>query len=455
MALVGLLPVAAIWAQPAPVGAITPPMQADTALRGTVIAGTQAATPGECQARCSSIAGCTGWTFAATAAGPLPRRGLLPAPQPANCTLLGGVLAEAPQPGTVACRMPCTTQAAQPGLRQVRPLPGDLAQVPPPRPATLAPPPPPPQPGVVQPVMPMIAAGTLVVPPAPAPAPAPAAQPAPAQAAPTQITRWRYARPEGGTIVVPNQVGSHVTVCPEGRVATGSVSERLGNRRFEDKSISLGTAPTPDGRGLIHKIENPLLSVASPAGAAAICIDRPAGYQILREVRTLTPYQRARVEVGCPAGHVLIGGGTQSDLSVHTAVSAPSIDGNVWVGYFRNDGAFGTRNVETVAVCAASAAIPGRQIVSTARTQLTAGQNSDMKPACPSGKKALGVGVHADATTIRGWIEWMDPKLWENPRNRITMPKETWWGIWGNTSAPSENVFIDLRMVLICASATF
>ena len=132
-------------------------------------------------------------------------------------------------------------------------------------------------------------------------------------------------------MVLANQVGSHVTTCPDGRVATGSANERLRSV-FEDKSVSLGSAPTADGRGLIHKIENPLLSVASPAGTAAICIDRPAGYQLLRDARTLTPGQRARMEVGCPAGQVLIGGGTQADISVFTAVSSPSIDGNVWVG---------------------------------------------------------------------------------------------------------------------------
>jgi hypothetical protein len=255
-------------------------------------------------------------------------------------------------------------------------------------------------------------------------------------------------------MVLANQVGSHVTACPDGRVATGSANERLRSV-FEDKSVSLGSAPTADGRGLIHKIENPLLSVASPAGAAAICIDRPAGYQLLRDARTLNPGQRARMEVGCPAGHVLIGGGTQADISVFTAVSSPSIDGNVWVGHFRNDGAFGTRNVETYAVCAAAAAIPGRQVMSTPRTQLRARENADMKLVCPYGKKALAVGVHSDVTTVRGWIEWMDPKLWDNPRNRITMAKETWWSIYGNESAAIENVFLDTRLVLVCATASF
>lgn len=255
-------------------------------------------------------------------------------------------------------------------------------------------------------------------------------------------------------MVVANQVGSHVTACPDGRFTTGSARERLRSV-LEDKSVTLGTAPTADGRGLIHKIENPLLSVASPAGVAAICIDRPAGYQIVRDARTLNPFQRARLEVGCPAGHVLIGGGTQSDLSVYTPVSSPSLDGNVWVGHFRNDGAFGTRNVEAYAVCAATAAIPGRQVMTTPRTQLRARENADMKLVCPSGKKALAVGVHSDVTTVKGWVEWLDPKLWDNPRNRITMARETWWSIHGNESAAIENVFADIRLVLICANASF
>lgn len=445
--LVGLLPVAAAWAQPAPVGAVSAPMLADTALRGSVIATMQAATPAECQSRCSATSGCTGWTFSAGNAGRLPSRGqFLPAPQASNCTLMSGALTQAAQAGAVACRMPCTATAAPAG--GLRPLPGAMVLTPPQRQVIVPPPVAPPPPAMALPVTPMVSAGTLVVPTPPGTA---ASAP---PAAPTQITRWRYARPEGGTVVVPGQVGSHVTACPDGRVATASANENL-KRDINENFVTLGVVPTADGSGLIHKIENPVFSQASPAGAAAICIDRPAGYQRLRDARTLTPGQRVRLEVGCPAGQVVIGGGTQADPGIHTAVSSPSLDGSVWVGHFRSDAVFGTRNVEAFAVCAAAAAVPGRQVMTTARTQLRAGDNTDMKLVCPYPKKAVAVGVHADATTVKGWVQWMDPKLWDDPRNRITMAKETWRGIYGNSSAPIENVFIDLRMVLICANASF
>jgi hypothetical protein len=223
-----------------------------------------------------------------------------------------------------------------------------------------------------------------------------------------------------------------------------------------DAMKPLAAFPTPDGSGFSVKGENPILSPLAQLRSFPICIDRPDGYEIVRTDRVLHPGNRASVEVTCPAGKVLIGGGFNAEAGVHTAMSAPKLDGSAWVGLFRSDAVVGDRKTETYAVCAAASAIPDRQITESGRSQVPGGVVKSLELRCGSGKKALAIGYSVDATTTTlGGLYWLSPETAADPRNHTTRPVETWNGAIKNTSAEIENVIMDIRLVAICATASF
>ena len=80
-------------AQPSAAGTVTPPVRADMALGGTVLSTRNVADHLACQSECKRTPGCTGYSFDRAAK--------------ANCTLLGGALADIAVRGAVSCRMPC------------------------------------------------------------------------------------------------------------------------------------------------------------------------------------------------------------------------------------------------------------------------------------------------------------------------------------------------------------
>ena len=80
-------------AQPSAAGTVTPPVRADIALGGTVLSTRNVADHLACQSECKRTPGCTGYSFDRAAK--------------ANCTLLGGALADIAVRGAVSCRMPC------------------------------------------------------------------------------------------------------------------------------------------------------------------------------------------------------------------------------------------------------------------------------------------------------------------------------------------------------------
>ncbi len=97
-AAVAVLAIAAITftaaqAQPSAAGSVTPPVRADVALRGSVLATHNVGDHLACQSQCQRTPGCTGYSFDRAAK--------------ASCSLLGGALTDIAAKGTVSCRMPC------------------------------------------------------------------------------------------------------------------------------------------------------------------------------------------------------------------------------------------------------------------------------------------------------------------------------------------------------------
>ena len=245
--------------------------------------------------------------------------------------------------------------------------------------------------------------GIALLPPLPPPAPAapapaaPASSPAPVPAA---LSGWVLATAPSVSIT-PGTMGSTSAMCPNGKVATGAQFARnqAGPGNYMNEQ-----APLPDGSGVRFTLATAAILVtrrsARGVGGSAICIDRPDGYEIVTARRSLAAGERAAFDAPCPAGKVLIGGGTRSGREVYTATSAPRADGQAWQGHFRNDLRLpGAVSAEVVAVCASNRYAAARSVSSSPELQLgPQGQNQGMSLACSG--RGLAVGVYSSATTV-------------------------------------------------------
>ena len=83
-------------AQPSAAGSVAPPVRADVALSGSVLAARNVTDHAACQSECQRTPGCTGYSFNRAAK--------------ANCSLLGGALTDVAVVGAVSCRMPCDAE---------------------------------------------------------------------------------------------------------------------------------------------------------------------------------------------------------------------------------------------------------------------------------------------------------------------------------------------------------
>jgi len=236
--------------------------------------------------------------------------------------------------------------------------------------------------------------GIALLPPLPPPAPA-----APAPATPASSPAPVPAALSGWVLATAPSVSS--AMCPSGKVATGAQFARnqAGPGNYMNEQ-----APLPDGSGVRFTLATAAILVtrrsARGVGGSAICIDRPDGYEIVTARRSLAAGERAAFDAPCPAGKVLIGGGTRSGREVYTATSAPRADGQAWQGHFRNDLRLpGAVSAEVVAVCASNRYAAARSVSSSPELQLgPQGQSRGMSLAC--GGRGLAVGVYSSATTV-------------------------------------------------------
>ena len=83
----------AAQAQPSAAGTVSPPVRADLALSGKVLAAHNTSDHLACQSECKGAASCTGYSFNRNAK--------------ATCTVLSGTLTDVVVTGAVSCRMPC------------------------------------------------------------------------------------------------------------------------------------------------------------------------------------------------------------------------------------------------------------------------------------------------------------------------------------------------------------
>jgi hypothetical protein len=160
----------------------------------------------------------------------------------------------------------------------------------------------------------------------------------------------------------------------------------------------------------------PVLTLALSLGAAACAEPAPdpddrdqtvelAGYQLVVATATTTP-RDAQVQVACPKGTVILGGGfaTLDDTGAYLEGTAtamvPSFDGRTWLVNGRNLAGVGSWQLRARAVCAA--APKGYQVL-TGITSVDSVPTKQLALACPAGQVATGAGfATVDSTGV--WV---------------------------------------------------
>ena len=439
-------------AQPVATGLVAPPAQVDTALRGSLLASLRASTPGTCLAECKRVTGCTGYNFATPGPAPgLPGGpgGRLGAgagvdPRAANCSLMSGTLADAPNRGVVSCRMPCDAGAKGP-LANTQPLPGaailrdpNLAQT---RPPLGAQPPPPVAPMPAPAPAPLLAAtvpvivGTYTPPPAPQPAPAPTPRPAvpPPVAAAPAVARTGVSGYEvvSGPMVDIAPLSHALTAA---QCAAGKVALSAGWRVTPGGDAQYGLevrGAMPDGRQATVLVRNANAFVPARGQAFAVCVNAIAGLRAVDTGRgtlwvNLPPALR---QLDCAASERLVGGGVMGNNDTMMGSNAqrrPSFDDPMVFGasglpggaagssgaavgsappaanspaVWRVHVAFSaspystSANFSARALCAPEAAVDGWEWVESATVSLGARSRAEPAIGCPGGKSLLAAGV--------------------------------------------------------------
>jgi hypothetical protein len=380
-------------AQPAPVGAVTPPARADVALRGRVLATLQVSGYPACQAECKRIGGCTGYNHATGSLRPPPALpGMPPAPPASNCTLLTGDLADAPQLGVISCRMPCGAQgkagtvaspvagrtpqaAGNSGPSTLRPLPGASAAATPP--------------AIAVPVVPpLVSGGTYVPAPAPAPASAPPAAP--------RAGIGGYEIVSGPEInLAPLASATASAQCPVGKVA---LSAGYQVHAGGDASFGLEVrGALPEGREARVLVRNANVLEPARARALAVCVNAIAGLRSVDSEVFSGSQSAGDARLACAAGERVVGGGAMGTLNGLLGINAPqggSTDTAWQVRQISSTAAPAVRVSATVrALCAPEPQVDGWELVQSAAQSLGAHSKVTLAQGCPVGKVLLAAGL--------------------------------------------------------------
>lgn len=384
----------AAQAQPSAAGTVSPPVRADIALSGKVLAGHNTGDHLACQNACKSTAGCSGYSFNRNAK--------------ASCTVLGGGLADVAVTGAVSCRMPCEASPAKTALAQ--PAPGALLRTPDatksaaamPLPTTVPPPARPLQmtPSLAAP-MPLVAIAPVPPPPDPnAKAPRAAPPPAPAPPAPTKAPAARtgvagYEVVQGPEVnVAPLAHTLASAQCPAGKVA---LSAGYSFTAVGDASFGLEVrGAIPEGRAANVWVRNANVVDAAKARAIAVCVNEIVG---LRAVDSWTESLDDRgnpSHLACAGRERLVGGGVMAGNDTHITANAPQPwgDPGTWlVTVIRSSPLAGQDRIRTRALCAPEAAVDGWEVIQTAPVGLGGRTQRMLLQTCPGGKVLLSGGV--------------------------------------------------------------
>lgn len=344
----------------------TPPALADMALRGNLLQAVQKASQAGCQAACAATAGCSGYSLYVP--------GYAPEPPKTNCALLTGLLTEAPAPGVVSCRMPCSSSLSLPSGKRIDTDRVITARSPiikpliPKSPASVVPI----QPGVI---------GTYAPPPAPPPR---------SGVAGVEVV-------EGPWATLPALSEARVSAqCSVGKVALSAGYEFQAEG---DAAYGLEVRGAyPEGDHVLVMLRNANLLVGARGRALAICASPPSGLRIQSQ-----PAQSfgGPVTAACSVDERLVGGGLiNADSGLWMAGNGPWLtqDGVMtWQVYRPASGlnaplAPPGQIFDGRALCAPEQHVDGWEYRVTPLNELGARAQIELSQSCSPGKVLLAAG---------------------------------------------------------------
>jgi hypothetical protein len=232
--------------------------------------------------------------------------------------------------------------------------------------------------------------------------------------------------------------------CPMGKAATGG-----GYTTMDEAANVYDNFPVSDGSGWTVSAKNENL-ISTGAGSIvvtpfAICVNRPAGYEVRSGSITLGHQHAGDGEARCQdATFALLGGGVSTgDPQVHPFTTAPGSQSQpTWVSAFKSNYSIAlpsSSSATTTAICAGLPEAPGRTEVTSASTALGPKSKGTLSVNCPSGTKALSGGL----TSGESPAIWFD----SSPASGGT----GWTASIHNPQSPLESVTLHVTITAVCA----
>jgi hypothetical protein len=263
---------------------------------------------------------------------------------------------------------------------------------------------------------------------------------------PTAMTG--YVIVTGNTATIGGTSGTTITAsCPSGKVATGG-----GYTTMNEAANVFDNVPASGGMGWTVSAKNENIISTGPAIVVtpfAVCVDRPAGYEVRTGSITLGHQHAADGEARClDATYALLGGGVSTgDPQVHPFTTAANFQATTptWASAFKSNYSIAlpsSSSATTTALCAGLSAAPGRAEVTSASTAIGPKSKATLSVSCPDGKKALSGGVTSGES----------PAIWFDsvPASGGT----GWTASLHNPQSPLEPVTLHATISAICAAAT-
>jgi len=263
---------------------------------------------------------------------------------------------------------------------------------------------------------------------------------------PTSMTG--YVIVMGNVATIGETSGTTVSAsCPSGKVATGG-----GYTTLNEAANVFDNVPASGGTGWTVSAKNENVVSTGPAIVVtpfAVCVDRPAGYELRTGSMNLGHQRAADGEARClDATYALLGGGVSTgDPQVHPFTTAASFQASqpTWASAFKSNYPVAlpsSSSTTTTAICTSLSAAPGRAEVTSASTALGPKSKAMLSVSCPDGKKALSGGV----TSAESPAIWFDSA----PASGGT----GWTASLHNPQSPLEPVTLHATISVICAAAT-
>jgi hypothetical protein len=268
----------------------------------------------------------------------------------------------------------------------------------------------------------------------------------------TQLTGFQIVTGSGSS-ASGTAVSESTAACPSGKVVIGG-----GYTTGNQAANVYDSFPAAGGSGWTVGMKNENINVTTSItmSPVAVCIDRPAGYEIRDRRITLSSNQRGSVAATCTdATLTLVGGGWSSHDPIVTNFAStfdPSVVSGTTVGsaptswvsaFHSNHPIAASSGVNSYAICVANSAVSAGYLASPTTTIGTQSR-STLTQACDSTTPQTSVssgGVEADVSTAVTF-------------DSAPAGSGSWTAGVHNTSTFIGGLTVKARTLLVCVAAT-